>query len=308
MDEVELYRKYRPTLFKGVIGQSQAVSVLMQMVKAQRVPHALLFTGPSGCGKTTLARILRMKLGCGDGDFQEINAADFRGIDTIRDLRTRMSLAPIHGKCRVCLLDEVHSLSKDAQNSFLKILEDTPKHYYFMLATTDPNKLIKTIITRCTEIKLKAMQSDQLRLLIKDVAAKEKLIISEEVEDKIIECSQDSARLALVLLNKLIGLDEKEHLDAVEKNASNVQSIALARALFDLRSSWSDIAAILKKIDDEPESVRWLVLSYASSVLLSGGKLAGRAYDIIQAFRDHWFDCKKAGLVAACFEIISAKR
>ncbi len=308
MDEVEIYRKHRPTMFKHVVGQAQAVSVLNQMVKAQRVPHAMLFTGPSGTGKTTLARILRSKLGCGDGDFQEINAADFRGIDTIRDLRTRMSLAPINGRCRVCLIDESHKLSNDAQNAFLKILEDTPKHYYFMLATTDPNKLIKTIITRCTEIKLKAMGAQDLRTLLKDISAKEKLVITEEVEDKIIECAQDSARLALVLLNKLVGLDPKDHLDAVEKNISNAESIALARALIDPRSTWGDVAAILKRIDDEPESVRWLVLSYASSVLLGGGKLAGRAYDIVQAFRDHWYDCKRAGLVAACFEVVGLKR
>src|SRR5690606_3369465 len=108
------------------------------------IPHAMLFTGPSGCGKTTLARILRVKLRCSDNDFQEINAADFRGIDSIRSMRQQVGAAPLGGDSRIWLIDEAHSMTADAQNAFLKLLEDTPRHVYFFLATTDPQKLKKT--------------------------------------------------------------------------------------------------------------------------------------------------------------------
>ena len=99
----ELYKKHRPASFDNVIGQDEAVRSLSEFVKNNKIPHAILFTGPSGVGKTTLARILKDHLGCGDPDFQEINTADFRGIDTVREIRQRMGLAPMFGKSRVWL-------------------------------------------------------------------------------------------------------------------------------------------------------------------------------------------------------------
>jgi DNA polymerase-3 subunit gamma/tau len=143
MESPELYLKHRPSLFKQVIGQDDAVNVLQQLLKGDRFPHALLLSGPSGCGKTTLARICRDKLECTGADFQELNGADTRGIDTIREIRSHLNLRPMHGKCRIWYIDEAHKLSNDAQNALLKMLEDTPTTAYFMLATTEPNKLIK---------------------------------------------------------------------------------------------------------------------------------------------------------------------
>ena len=154
---MELYKKYRPKNFKRIVGQPTITEQLTSMTRSNQFPHSSLFSGPSGCGKTTLARIMRNKLDCGDQDFQEVNCADFRGIDMVRDIRNRMNLAPIGGECRVWLIDEAHQLSSQAQNAFLKILEDTPSHVYFMLATTDPQKLIPTIRTRCAEFKVSSL-------------------------------------------------------------------------------------------------------------------------------------------------------
>ena len=306
-ETLELYRKHRPKTFKTVVGQPDAVRVLKIMCETQRVPHALLFTGPSGCGKTTLARILKAKLECSDIDFQEINAADTRGIDMVREIRTRMSLAPVNGKCRIWLIDESHKLTNDAQNSLLKALEDTPKHVYFMLATTDPGKLLKTIITRCTEIKVKEMSPVALRELIKDICTRESLKISEEVEEKIIECALGSARLALVLLNKIVGIeDEADQLDAIERNAENKEAIEIARCLMNPRAQWHEMAKILKSCEAEPESVRWLVLAYMTNVMLGGGKGAARAFLAIEEFRDNFYETKKAGLVRACYAVMHA--
>jgi DNA polymerase III gamma/tau subunit len=103
---VELYRKYRPTKFSEVVGQSDAVKTLVDMGKRKALPHFILFTGPSGCGKTTIARILRQKLKCSDSDFSEVNAANDRGIDMVRDIEKKMNYAPIGGKCRLWLCDE----------------------------------------------------------------------------------------------------------------------------------------------------------------------------------------------------------
>jgi len=127
MSSRELYIEYRPTSFKAVKGQPEVVKVLQNFVTKQRVPHAILFSGPSGCGKTTLARILRHKLACGDHDFFEVNAAEKRGIDFIRELQRVSRLRPVDGKCKVWIIDECHNLTKEAQHAFLKLLEDAPR-------------------------------------------------------------------------------------------------------------------------------------------------------------------------------------
>lgn len=303
-DGEELYKKYRPQNFGDVVGQKEAVAVLTEMGKAGKIPHFLLFTGPSGTGKTTIARILRKKLKCSDADFQEINAAESRGIDTIRDIKATMNLAPMNGKCRVWLLDEVHALTADAQHALLKMLEDTPGHVYFMFATTDPQKLKSTIKTRATEIKCKALTKDDLMELVRDVVVKEKAPpLTDDVVSKIATVADGCARKALVLLDSVIRIkDAAEQLAAIEANDIKGQAIQIARALLSDKTSWNQMVQILESVDDDPESIRWLVLSYCTTTLMKKGD--ARSALIIQEFRDNWYDCKKAGLVVSCFNVI----
>lgn len=297
---VELYRKHRPKKFKQVVGQDDAVKTLMDLVKRDSVPHALLFQGPSGCGKTTLARILRKKLGCSDEDFREINAADSRGIDMVRDIRQKVGLAPLTGECRVWLIDEAAQLTTQAQDSFLKLLEDTPSHVYFMLATTDPQKLKRTIITRCTQIKLGLIPDKVISGLVKDVCAKVSSNLTREVLDKIVDIAEGSARKALVLLHQVIGLDsEEDQLAALAKADSKRQAIELCRLLLG-GSLWPEIVKVLKDVDDEPESLRRMVLGYVSKVCL-GGRTTQRAVEIMNCFLDNFYDSGKAGLIVACW-------
>lgn len=307
-NSLELYKKHRPASLKGVLGQEDAIASLHEMVKNKRVPHSILFTGPSGCGKTTLARILKSRLGCGDSDFTELNCADFRGIDMVREIRSRMGLAPIDGTCRIWLIDEAHQMSNPAQNAFLKILEDTPKHVYFFIATTDPQKLIRTIITRCSEVRVKSLGVPALRQLITGVAEREGVTVTEGVVDKIIESCEGSARMALVLLHKVIGLEnEDKMIDAIEKNSYQAQGIQIARALIDPRAQWSDVAKLIKECDEDPEGIRLLILGYATSVLLGGGKLAHRAAIMIDEFSRNFYDSKKAGLAASSYAVVTSK-
>lgn len=309
IESPELHRKHRPRAFKQVIGQPEAVSTLQSFVQAQRVPHAMLFTGASGCGKTTLARIVGIKLECGKADLVEINAADTRGIDTIREIGTRVRNFPLSGKCRIWIIDEAHKLSNDAQNALLKILEELPNHSYIFLCTTDSAKLIRTIITRCTEIRVRELGDQDMRDLLANISARESFKLDDEVRDKIIECSAGSARLALVLLNKILGIeDAAAQLDSVLKNASQQESIQLARCLFQPGAQWHDCAKILQTINDEPESVRYLILGYSRSILLKGGPMGPRAASIIEIFQFHCYESKHAGLALMCYRAIEANR
>ena len=206
----ELYRRYRPTSFKQLIGQDDVVKSLVDLGKRNAIPHCILLTGPSGCGKTTTARILRKKLKCGDADYCEVNAAESRGIDMVRGIQQRMMLAPIAGDCRVWCIDESHKISSDGMSAMLKMLEDTPSHVYFLLATTNPEKLLPTIKTRATEIKLKLLSPEGIEHLIKRTAKSEGVQLSEDVVISIQTHAEGSARKALVLLHAVIGIENED--------------------------------------------------------------------------------------------------
>jgi DNA polymerase III gamma/tau subunit len=304
----ELYKKYRPKTFKEIKGQDEAVNVLRAFDRAKKYPRALLFSGPSGTGKTTLARIVRDRLGCGIHDFTELDSATFRGIDSVREIRQNMHLAPISGTCRVWLIDECHKWTNDAQNAMLKTLEDTPRHVYFMLATTDPGKLIKPIITRCTEVRVKPVQPDALEELVGEVAAGEKVKLSKECVARIAEVADGSPRKALVLLQQVVGIDDDaERIKVILSNDVKQLAISIARAMFD-NKPWPQVAALLQGCEEEPEGIRQLILKYASSVLLKSTPGNDKAFFVLQVFRDNWFDCGRAGLVMSCYEVCKAKK
>jgi DNA polymerase-3 subunit gamma/tau len=300
----ELYKRYRPKTFKQVLGQPRAVASLQRFLADGRVPHTILFSGPSGCGKTTLARLMADKLGCRGTDLQEINAADFRGIDKVRQIRSERDLSPLGGKCRIYIVDECHRLTGEAQDGFLKLLEDTPEWLYFFLCTTAPNKLLKTIQTRSTPVWVEPLKSADMERLLKIVAKKEEAELSEEVRDRIVDVADGSPRMALVILNQVIGEENEEKRLALIRDAdAEAQSIDLCRVLF--KGRWRDAAKVLKELDGlDPEAVRLAVLGYASKVLLgSDGQNGERAFRVIDAFGDNFWNSKRAGLIAACWEV-----
>lgn len=297
----ELHLEERPKNFKEVIGQKEACQQLIKLAQGPGgIPHCLLFTGPSGCGKTTIARIVREKLKCSDNDFFEINSADDRGIDMVRNIQVRAGLSPIAGETRVWLIDECHQTTADAQGAFLKLLEEPPEHVYFMLATTNPKKLRKEIRTRCTEIAVRSLTDEEILGLVRTVAEKHGAHINSDVGAKLAEIAEGSARKALVLLQQIIGLpDDAAKIEVLQKSDSQQAAIEIARALMG-RKPWSVVAGLLRDCEEEPESIRWMVLSYFSKVAL-GGKMAGRAVQILEEFQYNYFDTKKAGLIMSCY-------
>jgi len=303
-----LHIDYRPKNFGEVIGNKETIKKLKTIFdrESKDYPHSILFTGPSGCGKTTLARIVKDLVGCIGSDFIEINASNARGIDTSREIIKQMQLSPMYGPSRVYLLDEVHQGTRDFQNSLLKALEDTPKHVFFILCTTDPQKLLTTIKNRCSIFQVEKLSERQLESLVVEVLDSEGIDdIPKSAVKKIAEISEGCPRQALVILDQVIDLDPEEIDDAI-KNLSiseNKQVIDLCRALAK-RAAWSDVAKILKGLKEEPERVRQAVIGYVRTCILNNPEPDPIFALIFECFREPNFYNGQAGLAFACLEVI----
>ena len=285
MENFELYRKYRPETLEDVVGNESTIKALKK--ELENGSHVFLMTGPAGCGKTTLARIMAREVGAGELSIREMNSAENRGIDTAREIMEQMRYNPSDGKALVWILDEVHQLSSAAQNAFLKALEDTPSHVYFFLATTDPQKLIAPLKTRCSIITVQPLKDEEMLYLLKRTARSEKVKLNSEIYEKIIEIAQGGSRKALKLLSKVLFLDSDEERLEVLRTSSDSDSpeaIEFCRALLN-KNSFTKLASILKELlkVEDAEKLRQCVMGYMNSVLLSG-KLSPEAVATMQAF------------------------
>ncbi|MCH7772979.1 MAG: DNA polymerase III subunit gamma/tau, partial [Bacteroidetes bacterium] len=194
-------RKWRPQLFKDVVGQEHITETLKNSIKNNRIAHAYLFTGPRGVGKTTTARIFAKALNCENPadaepcnkcdmcldiqnlqsmDIIEIDGASNRGIDEIRTLRESVKYAPTRGKYKIYIIDEVHMLTKESFNAFLKTLEEPPEHTIFIFATTDVHKVPLTIISRCQRFDFRRIQMDTIKETLAKIAEAEKIKIDDK--------------------------------------------------------------------------------------------------------------------------------
>jgi DNA polymerase-3 subunit gamma/tau len=207
---VALYRKYRPQSFSDVVGQEQAIELLTSSIKQNKISHAYLFCGGRGTGKTTVARIVAREVGCNDEDIIEIDAASNRGIDEIRELREAVRTAPFSSPYKVYIIDEAHMLTKEAANALLKTLEEPPRHVIFILATTDPEKLPTTIVSRCQKVIFKQPDIDTLAERLLYVAKAEGgATITPEGARKIATHGKGSYRDALGILEQILTGAEK---------------------------------------------------------------------------------------------------
>jgi DNA polymerase III gamma/tau subunit len=205
-----LYQNVRPQNLDEMVGNKAVMSALKKTINklTHEKPHVFLFTGPSGCGKTTLARILAKECGVNELDLDERNAANTRGIDTVRDIADTCKLLPMFGPCKAYIIDESHAITNAGQEAFLKILEDVPLHTFFFFCTTEPKNLITTIRNRCTEFKLSKLSIDELADVIKNACAKDNLNYDNDLAKLVAENSDGSPRKALVIYEKI--KDEKD--------------------------------------------------------------------------------------------------
>lgn len=299
-----LYLKYRPNSLDEIAGNKDVVEVLKnQLSGKQPTPRSMLFHGPTGCGKTTLGRIVANKLGAKGSDLREVDSADFRGIDTIRDIRRQSAFKPLEGKCRVWILDEVHRLTGDAMSALLKALEDTPKHVYYILCTTDPQKLLPTIRGRCAQFQVSPLSEREMKMLLRRVVKAEGESITKEIYDQITRDSLGHPRNALQILSQVLAVEEKRRLQVAKRTAeTQSKTIELCRALTG-GSPWKKVSNILKGLKEEdPEQIRRAVLGYSQAMLLNGENhgVAG----VMEEFIDPFYNSGFPGLVLACYSIM----
>ncbi len=306
MSEV-LYLKYRPNTLDEIVGNEEVVQLLKNQLSGkskQPLPKVILLHGPTGCGKTTLGRIIANELGAKGNDIREVDSADFRGIDTIREIRKQSAYKPLEGPCRVWILDECHKMTNDAQTALLKALEDTPSHVYYILCTTEPQKLLPTIRGRCAPYQVRQLTEREMRLLLRKVVKAEGESLSKEIYNQIVQDSLGHPRNALQILAQTLSVEESQRMD-VAKRAAETQSktIELCRALVK-RAPWKEVASILKGLKEEdPEQIRRAVLGYCQAILL-GGRPEISVAGIMQEFIEPFYNSGFPGLTFACISAL----
>ncbi len=243
MKNLALYRKYRPKFFKEVIGQEHIVRTLTNAVSLDDISHAYLFAGPKGSGKTTISRLLAKSANCQNrkkGEYEpcnecsscseinrgnamdliEIDAGTNTGVDDIRDLKEGIGFLPVKSKYKVFIIDECHQLSKSANNALLKTLEEPPSHAIFIFATTEPQKMIATVISRCQRFDFRRLKPEEIVGKLERVLEKEKVKFEPEALNLIAFSSGGSMRDAETLLDQIISFSGEDRVvkkDLVEQ-------------------------------------------------------------------------------------------
>lgn len=260
-----LYRTYRPSTFEEVAGQKHIVKTLQNALANNKIAHAYLFCGPRGTGKTSMAKLFAKALNCEEGighqcnvcgnctsindgshpDVIEIDAASNNGVDEVRSLIEKVKYSPIKGKYKIYIIDEVHMMSSGAFNALLKTLEEPPAHVIFILATTEPHKVLPTILSRCQRYDFTKVDDAAIKERIKTILDKEIVDYEERAIDLIISLADGGVRDALSILDQTLAyagphLFERDILD-IFGLAGTTEKLNLLKAIID-----GDVARVLK--------------------------------------------------------------
>lgn len=234
-----LYRKYRPQTFHDLIGQENIVKSLSNAIKLGKISHAYLLCGPRGTGKTSSARILAKSLNCAEGptltpcgkcpscldimnstpiDVVEIDAASNRKVEDARNILEKIQFVPVNGRYKIYIIDEVHMLTTEAFNTLLKTLEEPPENVIFILATTEPHKVLETIISRCQRFDFRRITTEDIVNHLEKIAEKENIKISKDALFTIARSSAGGMRDSLALLDQLSVMDAQKEITAEDVN------------------------------------------------------------------------------------------
>lgn len=286
-----LYRTYRPQKFSEIIGQETIVRTLQNEIKENKISHAYLFSGPRGTGKTTIARVFAKALNCPNRvdaepcnecevckeitegvnpDVIEIDAASNNGVDEIRAMKDRIGFLPAGSKYKIYIIDEVHMLSASAFNALLKTLEEPPKHVIFILATTEPHKILPTVLSRCQRYDFKALSPNEIYNVLENVCLKENAAFDKEALMHIAKASDGGLRDALSFLDQALSFcDEK----ITDDDAASVTGTVSKQKLIDLAEAMKD-----KKLTESINLV---------SELQDSGKETGKIVNgLLEFYRD----------------------
>ncbi len=298
MNRNTLYLKYRPQTLDEIVGQKELVEVLKNGAKTGNVSHAYLFSGGRGTGKTTAARAFAKELGIEKDDILELDAASNNGVEEIKNLSESVHTLPYFSKYKMYILDEAHMLTKAASNAFLKTLEEPPQHVIFVLCTTDPEKMLETILSRTTRFNLKSPNNEVLAKFLVEICKKEGVKMEKDAIQLVALSGDGSFRDSLSNLQKVLAFSEDKY---TEKFVASILGIPQVTAIFEYLKALDGITEagegiqVLKGLEEnstDPTLFSKELVYFARLIMLVRHKLI-KDTEIVESYGEHILEFAK---------------